>query len=322
MNGTTRSQLTSSASPVVSIVTAAYNAESTLLDTVGSVIAQTDADWELIIVDDGSTDGTRELAEGCAAGDPRIRVITQANAGTAAARNAGVAIARAPWLCMLDADDLLLPTFLERLGAFREAHAAYDIYSAGATMLLRDGRHIPLPGATDSGRVHSVSAVDQMWESLVPGTSLMRRGVFDDVGGYRSIYSEDYDFWLRALIVGARQIYDPEVLWTYRRQEGSKTTALVREAESILSILLDARAMTQLTPQEQAECDRAIAFSRVRIDRRRLEEALLNGEYDGARSAYWRTRAAFPDTGKYLAGLVLMMLSPALYSRVKSRRMI
>ena len=192
--------------PVVSIVTAAYNAAATLEETVASVRAQTRTDWELVIVDDGSADETRTIAEGLAAEDPRIRVLSQRNAGTAAARNAGVRESRAEWLCMLDADDLLIPDFLERMLAFAVSHPGYDIYSPTTTMLLRDGRRVPLMTGAEWERVRSVTAAVQMRESSVAQVSLVARGVFDRVGGYRPVYSEDYDFWLRALILGARQV--------------------------------------------------------------------------------------------------------------------
>jgi len=308
--------------PAISIVTAAYNAESTLAETVASVIAQMDRDWELVIVDDGSTDATAEIAARLAAADPRVRVVSQANAGTAAARNTGVLASRAEWLCMLDADDLLLPEFLARLAAFRRAHPGFDIYSPITTVLLRDGRQVPLMTGSEWERVRSVTVAEQMRESSVAQVSLVRRAVFDRVGGYRPVYSEDYDFWLRSLIQGARQVQNPEALWVYRRREQSKTTALVREAESILAILVDARAMPELAPEDRGICDEAIEVAEERIGRRLLEEALLRGDYRGARSAYIRHRRAFPDAAKYAAGLALMMLSPALYARVKARRMV
>lgn len=310
------------AAPRVSVITAAYNAGATLGETIESVLAQTDSDWELIVVDDGSTDATREIAERYAAYDPRVRVVSQPNSGTAAARNTGVRESRAGWLCMLDADDLLTPEFLKRMAAFAEEHPGYDIYSPATTMLLRDGRRAPLHTGGEWERIGSVSAAAQMRESSIAQVSLLKRAVFDLAGGYRDIYSEDYDFWLRALILGARQIYNPEPLWVYRRQEGSKTTGLVREAESILRILTDARSMPQLTPALSAECDRWIAFARARIGRRHLEEALLRGDFEGARGTYIRHRAAFPDKPKYLAGLALMLVSPRLYARIKSRRMV
>lgn len=308
--------------PLISVITAAYNASATLAETMASVRAQTFAEWEHIVIDDGSSDHTLQIAEQAAASEERVRVLSQANTGTAGARNAGLAAARGEWVCILDADDLLLPTFFERLLEFAAEEPGYDIYSADGEVLLRDGRRIPLQPGPGWDTVRSVSAREQLRESLVPGTSLARRDVFERCGGYRPVYSEDYDFWLRALILGARQRFLPERLWVYRRQEGSKTGALLREAESLLQILTDACAMPELAEADRAECERAVAFSRERIGRRELEEDLLRGEFRGARGRYLRARRAFPDVGKYLVGAALMLVNPRLYARVKAARMV
>ncbi len=97
--------------PEVSVVIPAYNLEKWLGDAVGSVLAQTFQNWELLIVNDGSTDNTLALAHSY--NDPRIRVIDQANAGVSAARNAGIAAAKGTYVTFLDADDVMLPNCLE-----------------------------------------------------------------------------------------------------------------------------------------------------------------------------------------------------------------
>jgi hypothetical protein len=100
--------------PVVSVIIPAWNAAATLAETVRSAAAQSHSTIEILIVDDGSTDATRSIAEGLAAADPRIRVLAQPNAGVAAARNAGLAQARGAWAAWLDADDLWHPAKLAR----------------------------------------------------------------------------------------------------------------------------------------------------------------------------------------------------------------
>jgi len=98
-------------SPLVSIIVPAYNAERWLSVTVGSILAQTFTNWELIIVNDGSTDRTLEVAQGFH--DSRIRVVDQANAGVSAARNKGFSVARGEFLTLLDSDDTKAPDSLE-----------------------------------------------------------------------------------------------------------------------------------------------------------------------------------------------------------------
>lgn len=102
--------------PLVSVIIAAYCAEATLARAVDSLLAQTMTDWEAIIVDDASTDGTVKVAEKLATSDSRIRIIRlERNGGPAAARNTGMAQALGNWIAILDADDAYMPTRLEKL---------------------------------------------------------------------------------------------------------------------------------------------------------------------------------------------------------------
>lgn len=308
--------------PLVSVVVAAYNAAATLGETLDSVLAQTVADWELVVVDDGSTDETLALARGYGERDSRIVVVSQSNGGTALARNHGSSHTSGAWVCFLDADDLLLPQFMERLLQAAEHEPDRDIFSCNALYLLRDGGTRPVWRGARAETEYSLEVEDQLRESSILLMSLVKREIVDQVEGFRPLHSEDYDFWLRALITGARHRYIPEVLALYRRHKGSKTTSLVEEAESFLHILEEAREMPELTGEQRRACDEAIAYARVRLGRRRLEQGLLDGSYAGARSAYWRFRGAFPDKPKYFLGLALMLISPRLYARIKSGRMI
>ena len=101
--------------PLISVITPAYNAQKTLAKAVNSVIAQKFKDWQLIIVNDGSKDNTKEIAEQFAKQDSRIKVITQKNGGRSAARNAGLKAATGDYIAFLDADDCFLPNTLQDL---------------------------------------------------------------------------------------------------------------------------------------------------------------------------------------------------------------
>ena len=98
----------------ISIITPVYNGEKYLVETIQSVINQSYANFELIIVDDGSTDNSKHIAEDFAKKDERIHVITQINSGSAAARNHGIRVAKGRYIVLLDADDLWMPEFLEK----------------------------------------------------------------------------------------------------------------------------------------------------------------------------------------------------------------
>lgn len=101
--------------PVISVVIPVYNVKDYLLDCVNSILRQTVQELEIILVDDGSTDGSAELCDSCAKNDERIRVLHQKNAGLGPARNAGLRIAKAPWIAFVDSDDYLQNDMYEQL---------------------------------------------------------------------------------------------------------------------------------------------------------------------------------------------------------------
>jgi teichuronic acid biosynthesis glycosyltransferase TuaG len=120
-----------SRTPLVSVITAAYNAEAFIGEAIASVQAQTLADWELLVADDASTDRTTALVEAVAAADPRIRLIRlEHNGGVARARNAALSAARGRFVAFLDSDDIWLPQKLERQIALMQAEDAAVSYTA------------------------------------------------------------------------------------------------------------------------------------------------------------------------------------------------
>jgi hypothetical protein len=196
--------------PRFSVVIPAYNAERTIGDTIASVLAQTDGDLELIVVDDGSADSTPELVEHIATGDSRLRLIQQPNAGTAGARNTGIAAAEAALVSFLDNDDLWMPRYLESMGAALDAapEAAFAYCNAyaldDASLRIRrlteyDTRPPPAPGAT-----WEEVALALVRRNFVMSSATVRRAVLEDVGGFRSDVHgvDDYDLWLRIVLEG------------------------------------------------------------------------------------------------------------------------
>lgn len=103
--------------PMFSVVTPAYNAEAYLAECVASVAAQAYDDWEMIIVDDGSTDGTADLAAGLAKSEVRIRLVSKGNGGVSSARNAGLGVARGRYIIFLDSDDEMHPSAMAAYAA-------------------------------------------------------------------------------------------------------------------------------------------------------------------------------------------------------------
>lgn len=249
--------------PVFSVVIAAHNAERTLPSTVRSVLAQTRPDFEILVVDDGSTDGTGEAARSFS--DSRIIYLRQENLGPAAARNAGIDRARGEYVCMLDSDDLWLPHYLETMGAALDA-------DSGAGLAYTDGwrlddvrrrisrrtvmqRYLPEPLPAD--RDELLTAL--LERNFVFTSTTLRRRVLAEVGGFRKFTrSEDAELWLRIAASGARFANSGKVLAVYRDRQGSRMhdrTAMVRGGVEIYEHVL---ATYDLTDEMRSVAERKL----------------------------------------------------------------
>jgi glycosyltransferase involved in cell wall biosynthesis len=191
-------------SPAVSVIVTAYNSAAWLRRAIDSVRAQEFADFEVIVVDDGSTDNTGEI---CASYGSAIRYIRQENRGAGGARNTGIREAQGPYLAFLDADDEYLPNKLGDLVPLLR-DAPDDIAGAGGLYLLRahqgEWRHPVLerlaiaPGG--SGRIDFLASTVRSGTSTIHTSSMiLRREILDRLGLFREdlCFSEDFEMWCR-----------------------------------------------------------------------------------------------------------------------------
>jgi glycosyltransferase involved in cell wall biosynthesis len=193
----------------------AFNAAATIAHTLQSVAAQTSAAWEVVVVDDGSADGTAAIADRFARDDGRFRVQRQANAGEAAARNAGIVAARHEWLLFLDADDWIAPGYLTSMTSVLETDAALDAVVCGSARVARDGTIVDEPYRPPAGDLFPVLAR----RSAFPvHACVVRRRLVEEVGGFDPTLrtSPDWDLWQRVARTGARFGSVPERLAYYR----------------------------------------------------------------------------------------------------------
>lgn len=191
--------------PLVSVVIPAYNAERFVLQAVRSVLNQCYQPIEILLVDDGSTDQTAEIVRQHA---PTVQIIRQDNAGVAAARNAGVRLARGDLICFLDADDGWLPGKLAAQVAYMQAHPEVGLLYHDWLVWRPDatGAYPPLP-ATPPESTDDIDIAQSGWiyhrlllDSLVhTSTAMIRPQVIADVGLFdpQLKLGEDYDYWLR-----------------------------------------------------------------------------------------------------------------------------
>ncbi|HEX7290211.1 MAG TPA: glycosyltransferase, partial [Conexibacter sp.] len=202
----------------------AYEAERTIGATLDSLAGQTLRDWEAIVVDDGSADGTAAVVAERMAHDPRLQLVQQANGGVSRARNAGIAHARGRWLAFLDADDWLEPDAYAAMLAVLDANARLDGVHCGWTRIAPDGR--------ESREICPHDAEDMLpWHAHNCGFAihavLVRRELVERAGGFDPmlITCEDWDMWLRLSRLGTRWARLERQLAWYRIRERSASMA-------------------------------------------------------------------------------------------------
>jgi glycosyltransferase involved in cell wall biosynthesis len=180
--------------PRVSIIIPTYNRKSFVLEAVESVLAQTYEDFELIAVDDGSSDGTAEVLKRY---EKRVLYLYQANQGVSAARNNGLARAQGEFVAFLDSDDLWLAKKLAIQIAFMDRHPQAQISYTDEIWIRRGNRVNPKKRhAKYSGEIYPQCLPLCI---ISPSSALMRRGLFEQVGTFDPALPvcEDYDLWLR-----------------------------------------------------------------------------------------------------------------------------
>jgi peptidoglycan/xylan/chitin deacetylase (PgdA/CDA1 family)/GT2 family glycosyltransferase len=211
----------------VSILIPAYNAETTLAETIASIESQSNPGWEVIVVDDGSTDETRATAEAAARTDARIRVLSQPNGGEGAARNAGIGAARFEWLLFLDADDRIAPAYLHRMMEALVAHPELDAVHCGWFMVDPSGRVFAEYGCRDTGDLFSVLANRNPFPIHA---CVVRRDLVERAGRFDPSLRTcaDWDLWQRVARLGARFGRIPDSLAYYCMRRYSSWTADVR----------------------------------------------------------------------------------------------
>ena len=188
--------------PHFSVIIPLYNKAPYVRKAVESVVGQTHEDWELVIVDNGSTDGSSDVVASIS--DPRIQTVRlEDNIGPGAARNRGVAESTAQWICFLDADDWWEPTFLEEMAGLIERHPDAGIYGTGYYIVKNGKKRLAPIGVEegfDEGEINYCKVYAKtLCMPLTSITVCMPRGVFDETGGFKTYLrlGEDFDLWIR-----------------------------------------------------------------------------------------------------------------------------
>lgn len=312
--------------PRVSVVMPARNAAPHIGSAIASVLAQAFTDLELVVVDDGSTDATRAIAQSFA--DDRVRVVDGEGKGVAAARNRGIEAAVAPWIAFCDADDVLLPPHVGALFDVAAAAAAGEdrddvLVTANAYWLFDGGidprktRHrgrFPAPGEAQRKAI--------LEQNFVSTMSLFRRTLAERLGGFATdlTHAEDWHFWMRAVFAGVTVLHQPRPLALYRWGTGlsADTAAMDAAVDEVLR-----RGLTDLplTTGERAYVEARLANPSPQSLARTADEALRAGRWSAARDAYGQAAAFVPSEAPLAWKARLLRVAPMVAGPLLRRQM-
>ncbi|QDT57890.1 Putative glycosyltransferase EpsE [Stieleria bergensis] len=299
------------ANPIVSVLMAVHNGMPHLPLAIESIQQQTFADWEMIVVDDGSTDESANCIAKYAVADRRIHLVRQSNQGLTPSLNHASKLARGSFLARMDADDVAMPTRFEQQVAFLCNHS--DVIAAGAGLLLIDPDGDPLGTQVVSADHDQI--IQQLFQgqgALPHPTAMMVAEAFEQVGGYDESFTkaQDLDLWLRLSAIGK----------------------LANLSEPLLQYRLHVNSITSRHRSEQLECARravAAAYQRIGQDvpllshlsdrgqtasqvyRRWARMALKSGFVDVARKHAWNGIKASPWSLSHV-GIVAKLMGHAL----------
>jgi glycosyltransferase involved in cell wall biosynthesis len=205
----------------VSIITPCYNGARYIGETIESVLAQDYTDWEMIIVNDGSSDNSEEVVNAYVQKDPRIRLINQKNGGSANARNHGIREASGRYICLLDADDLWYPSFLsEQLAFMNEKGAAvvcssYEHINADSEVFGRVDECMPVITTRDMYVMNRIGCLTGLYDAGTYGKIYLR----EELNSLR----DDYAYWLDCVEKTGLAYGNQKVLAKYRVLDTSTT---------------------------------------------------------------------------------------------------
>jgi glycosyltransferase involved in cell wall biosynthesis len=281
--------------PSVSVVIPTWNRAADVTRTVPHVLTQADDGLELIVVDDGSSDGTWAALDGI--DDPRLRVVAQAHRGRSAARNLGASVARGDWLVFLDDDDRTGPEWLAVLGRC-SAEDGVGVVTCGVTHVGRDGQVERRAAPAADAPVGEIAA------RFLAGTFAVRRWLFDEVGAYDEAMaqSENTDLGIRVVLAcrakGLGIVADTSCpLW-----HPAHSSRLPPDERALA--LLDAATRTLVKYPQLRELDRG--FWLAMLDTAGVNAARLGRLHD-ARRFFLRAARTYPPAGRRVARLALAL---------------
>jgi hypothetical protein len=255
----------------IAVIIPAYNQAHYLCAAVDSVLASTFPDFELVIVNDGSTDRTAEVA--ASFNDPRVRTVHQANQGLSAARNTGIRCSQAPYLTFLDSDDLFLPEKLEVLSRALDDDSQLGLVAGQAVLIDQHGARL---GSDFTGELPQPASRLVLGNPLHVGSVMLRREWQERVGFFdESLRSyEDWDLWLRLALAGCPMRSIPQPVSAYRFHTGQMIRNGAQMTQASFATLQKVYDRPDLPTEWLVLCENAFSQAHLRA----AANAFLAGE--------------------------------------------
>lgn len=298
--------------PLVSVVIPLYNSERTIGSTLSAVLTQDYPALEVVVVDDGSTDRGDVIAR--AYGD-RIRLISTPNRGVSAARNTGIEAARGELIALVDADDIILPTYIERaVRTWSEAGGGRRLLAAEAMILSDQGlfpHRTALPLGTVPAKKQRLALLGCNFLSIF---TVFPSSMIDEVGGFDTAltHAEDYELWMRAVLSGWEVVFLKEPYAIVRRTEMSASRDHERMVAAVELIHRRVREKwaDSLSDAEKALLERILRHGPAHSHTDKGEVALAEGRGRDAAVAFATAAQLSPGNRRLAQKAALLRFPP------------
>ncbi len=297
----------------VSVIIPAYQTAAFIGETLNSVFAQTESDFEVIVVNDGSPD-TDELERAIAPYRGRIAYLAQENRGPAGARNTAIRQAQGKYAAFLDSDDCWLPEYLaSQIKILEDAPALDAVYCdaryfgdsdfAAKTFMQMFPSNGPVTLQTLLGKECTVITSC----TLVLKQAVMDAGLFDEAANLRGC--EDFDLWLRILHRGGRISYQKKALGQYRSRTGSLSQDAMKMSKAVIAVYEKAERTMDLPKETRAILEKQIKQAQAYIDLESGRNYLSAGDFRRAKDALAKANSFF-HRPKLKAAILGLQLAP------------
>lgn len=276
--------------PLVSVCIPAHRAERYLAETLASVRAQSFTNWELVLVEDGSRDGTEEIVKAFASegGQPVRYIRNEGKGGPSVARNMAIGEALAPWIALLDADDLWMPDHLEDLLSIAEKNTAHFVHSACVMFEDASGKDLYIRAPSKKSMLSIPMALFDGRYVIQPSSVLLRRDCWLQLGGFSSaiVGVEDREMWIRCVRAGIVPVYSGRATCRYRKHADSLSQNAAKMAEAN-ALVFDLHRDWEVIPREVSRRLTAQAWTAAARLRQRMDPEAAARYYSRALAVEW-----------------------------------